>query len=56
MRQSRRDVMRGLVAATGFAACGLPARAQTPAKLRVGVLRLSSSGPVFIAQERCYFR
>jgi NitT/TauT family transport system substrate-binding protein len=56
MRQSRRDVMRGLVAATGLAAWGLPAGAQTPAKLRVGVLRLSSSGPVFIAQERGYFR
>ncbi len=32
------------------------ASAQEPAKLRVGVLRLSSSAPVFIAFDRGYFR
>jgi NitT/TauT family transport system substrate-binding protein len=38
------------IAATGFA------RADQALKARVGVLRLSSSAPVFIAQDRGYFR
>jgi NitT/TauT family transport system substrate-binding protein len=56
MRVSRRDVVQGLTAAAALPALGLPAGAQAPSRLRVGVLRLSSSGPVFIAQERGYFR
>ena len=32
------------------------ARAEEPLKARVGVLRLSSSAPVFIAQDKGYFR
>lgn len=56
MRVSRREIVRGLAAAAALAAAGAPAMAQAPTKLRVGVLRLSSSGPVFIAQERGYFR
>lgn len=54
MRVGRRQIVRALGAAAATAALGLPASAQ--AKIRVGVLRLSSSGPVFIAQERGYFR
>ena len=32
------------------------ARAEAPLKAKVGVLRLQSSAPVFIAQEKGYFR
>src|SRR4051812_31567434 len=32
------------------------AGAQSPLKAKVGVLRLSSSAPVFIAQDKGYFR
>ncbi|MGA7808232.1 ABC transporter substrate-binding protein, partial [Bradyrhizobium sp.] len=32
------------------------ARADEPLKARIGVLRLSSSAPVFIAQDKGYFR
>ena len=39
----------------GVAAGGL-ARAEEPLKAKVGVLRLSSSAPVFIAQDKGYFR
>src|SRR5438067_1058628 len=39
-----------LIAATGLA------RADEPLKARIGVLRLSSSAPVFIAQDKGYFR
>ena len=38
-----------------LAASGL-ARAEEPLKAKVGVLRLSSSAPVFIAQDKGYFR
>jgi NitT/TauT family transport system substrate-binding protein len=56
MRVGRREIVQGLAAAAALATVGVPARAQAPTKLRLGVLRLSSSGPVFIAQERGYFR
>src|SRR5262249_8197681 len=49
----RRRVLAGF--GIGVAAAAMkPARAQE--KLRVGVLRLASSGPVFIAEDRGYFR
>src|SRR6266571_2488293 len=52
--------MKGIfrLAAAGLlalAASGI-ARAQTALKAKVGVLRLSSSAPVFIAQDKGYFR
>jgi NitT/TauT family transport system substrate-binding protein len=37
-------------------AAGAVARAEEPLKARIGVLRLSSSAPVFIAQDKGYFR
>ena len=37
-------------------AAGTLARAEEPLKAKVGVLRLSSSAPVFIAQDKGYFR
>jgi len=37
-------------------AIGAIARADEPQKARIGVLRLSSSAPVFIAQDKGYFR
>jgi NitT/TauT family transport system substrate-binding protein len=43
--------------ALAFLAMSLhPANAQTAQKAKVGVLRLSSSAPVFIAQDKGYFR
>jgi NitT/TauT family transport system substrate-binding protein len=44
--------------ATGLliSAIGAVARADEPQKTRIGVLRLSSSAPVFIAQDKGYFR
>ena len=50
---SRRTALAGLGAS--LAAPSI-ARAQAPAKTSVGVLRLSSSGPVFVAAERGYWR
>src|SRR5437867_9484258 len=50
---TRRQVLVGL----GIAAAAAAARsARAQEKLRIGVLRLASSGPVFIAQDRGYFR
>jgi len=37
-------------------AAGASARAEEPLKAKIGVLRLSSSAPVFIAQDKDYFR
>src|SRR5450631_4928750 len=42
----------GLLAVTASGS----ARADEPQKAKVGVLRLSSSAPVFIAQDKGYFR
>ncbi len=53
IRLTRRAALAGAVA--GLAAPSL-ARAQNLTKTSVGVLRLSSSGPVFIAAERGYWR
>jgi ABC-type nitrate/sulfonate/bicarbonate transport system substrate-binding protein len=50
---TRRQVLAGLAIAAA-AAAAKSAHAQE--KLRVGVLRLASSGPVFIAQDRGYLR
>lgn len=44
------------IAATSVLATGGPARAEDALKAKVGVLRLSSSAPVFIAQDKGYFR
>jgi NitT/TauT family transport system substrate-binding protein len=52
MRAFTRRVMIGLLA---VAAAGA-ARAEETLKAKVGVLRLSSSAPVFIAQDKGYFR
>ena len=52
MRALARLVLAGLLA---VAAAGA-ARADEALKARVGVLRLSSSAPVFIAQDKGYFR
>src|SRR5712691_11563776 len=49
---TRRHVLAGL----GVAAAAAAKSARAQEKLRVGVLRLVSSGPVFIAFERGYFR
>ena len=51
MRALARLVLAGLLAVAAAAA----ARADEPLKARVGVLRLSSSAPVFIAQDKGYF-
>ena len=47
-----RLALAGLLA---IAATGL-ARAEEPLKAKIGVLRLSSSAPVFIAQDKGYLR
>lgn len=50
-----RSVRLVLAACLGFATLAT-ARADEPLKARIGVLRLSSSAPVFIAQDKGYFR
>jgi NitT/TauT family transport system substrate-binding protein len=52
MRGIVRLISVGLLAV----ALGTAARADEPLKARIGVLRLSSSAPVFIAQDKGYFR
>src|SRR5438132_10140569 len=47
-----RLIVAGLLAV----AAGANARADEPLKAKIGVLRLSSSAPVFIAQDKGYFR
>ena len=54
MNVSRRAILAYLGAATMMLRAPRPARAQQ--KVRLGVLRLASSGPVFIAYERGYLR
>ena len=46
---------RALVLAAVFVGVALPAGAAEKENLRVGVLKLASSGPVFIAQDKGYF-
>src|SRR6202790_2622948 len=55
MKRFTRLTFAGLLAIAAIAASGL-ARADEPLKAKVGVLRLSSSAPVFIAQDKGYFR
>ena len=52
MQRFARLVAAGLL----IFAAGAVARADEPLKARIGVLRLSSSAPVFIAQDKGYFR
>jgi NitT/TauT family transport system substrate-binding protein len=52
MRGIARLIASGLL----LLAAGAVARAEEPLKARIGVLRLSSSAPVFIAQDKGYFR
>lgn len=47
-----RLALAGLLAIAAVAS----ARAEDALKARIGVLRLSSSAPVFIAQDKGYFR
>jgi len=47
---------RGWIAALLLAAAmAWPAGAESAEKLRIGVLRLASSGPVFVAEDKGYF-
>jgi NitT/TauT family transport system substrate-binding protein len=52
MKEWARAALVGLLALTA----GAVARAEEPLKAKIGVLRLSSSAPVFIAQDKGYFR
>jgi NitT/TauT family transport system substrate-binding protein len=52
MRGITRLIASGLL----MLAAGAVARAEEPLKAKIGVLRLSSSAPVFIAQDKGYFR
>ena len=52
MKRWARAALVGLLALTA----GAVARAEEPLKAKIGVLRLSSSAPVFIAQDKGYFR
>ena len=52
MKGWARAALAGLIAL----AAGTLAWAEEPLKAKVGVLRLSSSAPVFIAQDKGYFR
>ncbi len=49
-------IVRLIVVGLLAVAAGALARADEPLKAKIGVLRLSSSAPVFIAQDKGYFR
>ena len=51
-----RLALAGLMALTAVAAASSEGRCQEPLKAKIGVLRLSSSAPVFIAQDKGYFK
>ncbi|MDO9299253.1 ABC transporter substrate-binding protein [Bradyrhizobium sp.] len=51
-----RLALAGLMALTAAVAASSEGRCQEPLKAKIGVLRLSSSAPVFIAQDKGYFR
>ena len=53
-RRAVRQVLAGAIGATVL--CGLPAAAQTPDKVKVGVFPISSSLPFFVARELGYFK
>ena len=56
-RMGRREAVAGLAAATlGPAVMAGGVRAQDLTKASIALLRLSSSGPIFIAQEKGWFR
>jgi NitT/TauT family transport system substrate-binding protein len=52
MNRFARLMLAGLLAIASIAL----ARAEEPLKAKIGVLRLSSSAPVFIAQDKGYFQ
>jgi NitT/TauT family transport system substrate-binding protein len=54
-REYRRSAFAGLLAMAALAA-SQDVRAEELSKAKLGVLRLSSSAPVFIAQDKGYFR
>jgi NitT/TauT family transport system substrate-binding protein len=51
-----RLAVAGLMALTAVVTAPFEGRCQEPSKAKVGVLRLSSSAPVFIAQDKGYFK
>src|SRR5467141_300126 len=51
-----RLLLASLLALTAIVAASSDARADEPLKAKIGVLRLSSSAAVFIAQDKGYFR
>ena len=51
-----RLAVAGLMALTAVVASSSEGRCQEPLKAKIGVLRLSSSAPVFIAQDKGYFK
>ncbi|MDB5580373.1 MAG: transporter substrate-binding protein [Bradyrhizobium sp.] len=51
-----RLAVAGLMALTAMMAASSESRCQEPLKAKIGVLRLSSSAPVFIAQDKGYFK
>lgn len=51
-----RLALAGVLALTAAVAASSEGRCQEPLKAKVGVLRLSSSAPVFIAQDKGYFK
>src|ERR687885_2480601 len=57
MRRIRGSARRSAIAGAAFVVAALAAAAPARADaLKIGVLRLASSGPVFIAKEKGYFR
>ncbi len=52
----RRLAFAGLLAMTAMVAASSDGHCEELLKAKVGVLRLSSSAPVFIAQDKGYFR
>ena len=51
-----RLALAGLMAVTAAVTASSESRSQEPLKAKIGVLRLSSSAPVFIAQDKGYFK
>ena len=51
-----RLALAGLMALTAAVASSSEGHCQEPVKAKIGVLRLSSSAPVFIAQDKGYFK
>lgn len=56
MTRFARLALAGLMVLTAVVTASSEGRCQEPLKARVGVLRLSSSAPVFIAQDKGYFK